>query len=135
MAQTRGRILRGWEPPAPQSVHLYCSTSSPGTQVLTPVSGGSAGGGGEKGPKGDKAAPLSVIGGYYCRPGHLLQRFTWACQGELLPRMGAGTGRNYGNRSTNLQLKHKLESRLLGEISTTSDTQITPPLWQKVKRN
>ena len=31
--------------------------------------------------------------------------------------------------------KHKLESRLLGEISITSDTQMTPPLWQKVKRN
>ena len=30
---------------------------------------------------------------------------------------------------------HKLESRLLGEISITSDMQITPPLWQKVKRN
>ena len=28
-----------------------------------------------------------------------------------------------------------LESRLLGEISTTSDMQMTPPLWQKVKRN
>ena len=32
-------------------------------------------------------------------------------------------------------IKHKLESRLLGEISVTSDIQITPPLWQKVKRN
>ena len=31
-------------------------------------------------------------------------------------------------------MKHKLESRLLGEISITSDTQMTPPLWQKVKR-
>ena len=31
--------------------------------------------------------------------------------------------------------KHKLESRLPGEISITSDMQITPPLWQKVKRN
>ena len=31
--------------------------------------------------------------------------------------------------------KHKLESRLLGEISITSDMQMTPPLWQKVKRN
>ena len=30
--------------------------------------------------------------------------------------------------------KHKLESRLLREISTTSDMQMTPPLWQKVKR-
>ena len=31
-------------------------------------------------------------------------------------------------------MKHKLESRLLGEISITSDMQMTPPLWQKVKR-
>ena len=28
----------------------------------------------------------------------------------------------------------KLESRLPGEISITSDMQMTPPLWQKVKR-
>ena len=32
-------------------------------------------------------------------------------------------------------MKDKLESRLLGEISITSDMQITSPLWQKVKRN
>ena len=42
-------------------------------------------------------------------------------------------------QSTSLEklgwIKHKLGSRLLGEISITSDTQITPPLWQKVKRN
>ena len=31
--------------------------------------------------------------------------------------------------------KHKLESRLQGEISITSDMQMTPPLWQKVKKN
>ena len=31
--------------------------------------------------------------------------------------------------------KHKLESRLLGEISITSDMQMIPPLWQKVKSN
>ena len=31
--------------------------------------------------------------------------------------------------------KHKLESSLPGEISITSDIQMTPPLWQKVKRN
>ena len=30
-------------------------------------------------------------------------------------------------------MKHKLESRLPGEISLTSDMQITPPLWQKAK--
>ena len=27
-------------------------------------------------------------------------------------------------------MKHKLESRLLGEISITSDMQMTPPSWQ-----
>ena len=30
-------------------------------------------------------------------------------------------------------MKHRLESRLPGEISITSDMQVTPPLWQKVK--
>ena len=29
----------------------------------------------------------------------------------------------------------QLESRLPGEISITSDVQVTPPLWQKVKRD
>ena len=42
-------------------------------------------------------------------------------------------------QSTSLEMlvwkKHKLESRLLGEMSVTSDMQMTPPLWQKVKRN
>ena len=28
-------------------------------------------------------------------------------------------------------IKHKLESRLLGELSITSDIQMTPPFWQK----
>ena len=32
-------------------------------------------------------------------------------------------------------MKHKLESRLLGEISITSDMKMTPPLGQKVKKN
>ena len=32
-------------------------------------------------------------------------------------------------------MKHKLESRLPGEISITSAMQMTPPLWQKVERN
>ena len=31
--------------------------------------------------------------------------------------------------------KQKLKSRLPEEISITSDMQMTPPLWQKVKRN
>ena len=29
----------------------------------------------------------------------------------------------------------QMESRLPGEISTTSDMQMTPPLWQKAKKN
>ena len=32
-------------------------------------------------------------------------------------------------------VKHKLLSRLLGELSITSDMQMTPPLWKKAKRN
>ena len=32
-------------------------------------------------------------------------------------------------------LKHKLESRLPGETSISSGMQMTPPLWQKAKKN
>ena len=32
-------------------------------------------------------------------------------------------------------MKHKLESRIPGEISITSDMPMTPPLWQKAKKN
>ena len=32
-------------------------------------------------------------------------------------------------------MKHKLESRWPGGISITSDTQMTPHLWQKAKKN
>ena len=32
-------------------------------------------------------------------------------------------------------MKHRLEPRLPGEISVTSDIQMTPSLWQKVKKN
>ena len=32
-------------------------------------------------------------------------------------------------------IKHKLESRLSGEIPTTSDMQMTPHLGQKVRKN
>ena len=42
-------------------------------------------------------------------------------------------------QSTSLEMpgwmKHKLESRLPGEISITSDMQMIPCLWKKVKRN
>ena len=32
-------------------------------------------------------------------------------------------------------MKHKLESKFLGEKSITSDMQMTPPSWQKAKKN
>ena len=32
-------------------------------------------------------------------------------------------------------MKQKLKSVLPGEMSTTSDMQMTPPLWQKVEKN
>ena len=40
----------------------------------------------------------------------------------------------YIMRNTGLE-EHKLESRLPGEISITSDMQMIRPLWQKAKRN
>ena len=52
----------------------------------------------------------------YCHPAYLIYMQIISC--EILGWM-----------------KHKLESRLPGEISITSDMQKTPSLWQKVKRN
>ena len=52
----------------------------------------------------------------YCHPTYLTSMQSTSC--EMLGWM-----------------KHKLESRLLGEISTTSDMQMIPPLRQKAKRN
>ena len=51
----------------------------------------------------------------YCHPACLtyIQRTSWETLGWM---------------------KHKLESRLPGEISVTSDMQVIPSLWQKVKR-
>ena len=57
-----------------------------------------------------------VVKAVYCHPAYLtsMQSISWETLGWK---------------------KHKLESRLPGEISITSDMQMTPPLWQKVKRN
>ena len=52
----------------------------------------------------------------YCHPAYLTYMQSTSC--EMLGWM-----------------KHKPESRLPGEISITSDMQMTPPLWHKVKRN
>ena len=56
------------------------------------------------------------------------------CQGFILSPCLFNFYTEYIMRNTGWK-KHKLESRLLGEISITSDMQMTPPLWQKVKRN
>ena len=56
------------------------------------------------------------------------------CQGCILSPCLFNLYAEYIMRNAGLK-KHKLESRLLGEISITSDMQMTPPLWQKVKRN
>ena len=52
----------------------------------------------------------------YCNPAYLnyMQNMSW----EMLGWM-----------------KHKLESRLPGEISITPNMQMTLPLWQKAKKN
>ena len=51
------------------------------------------------------------------------------CQGCILSPV------NLYARETLDWKKHKLESRLPGEISITSDMQMTPLLWQKVKKH
>ena len=62
------------------------------------------------------------------------------CQGRILSPCLFNLYAEYILRNTRLGetlgwKKHKLESRLPEEISVTSDMQMTPPLWQKVKRN
>ena len=52
----------------------------------------------------------------YCHPAYLTYMQSTSC--EMLGCM-----------------KHKLESRFLGEISIASDMQMTQPLWHKVKKN
>ena len=67
---------------------------------------------------------------------------------DMEQRMGSKLGKEYFKavychpaymQSTSWEMldwmKHKLESRYPGEISITSDMQMTPPLWQKAKKN
>ena len=69
---------------------------------------------------------------------------------QLDPDMAQQTGSKLGKKYVNAAyltymwstsceilswMKHKLGSRLLGEISITSDMQMTPPLRRKVKSN
>ena len=66
--------------------------------------------------------------GKKARQGCILSPCLFNCYAEYIMR-------NAGLEETLDWKKNKLESRLLGEISITSDMQMTPPLWQKVKRN
>ena len=54
------------------------------------------------------------------------------CQGHILSPGLFNLYAEYVRINTGW-MKHRLESRLPGEISITSDMQVTPPLWQKVK--
>ena len=67
-------------------------------------------------PRTDSKFGKEYVKAVYCHPVYLtyMQSTSWKMPGWM---------------------KHKLESRLPGEISITSDKQMTPPLWQKVKRN
>ena len=56
------------------------------------------------------------------------------CQGYILSLCLFNLYAEYIMRNTGLD-EAQLESRLPGEISITSNMQMTPPLWQKVKKN
>ena len=55
------------------------------------------------------------------------------CQGYILLPCLFNLYAEYIMRNTGLD--ETQESRLLGEISITSDMKMTPPLWQKVNKN
>ena len=55
-------------------------------------------------------------------------------QGYILPPCLFNLYAEYIMKNAGLD-EAQVESRFLGEISITSDMQMTPPLWQKVKKN
>ena len=57
------------------------------------------------------------------------------CQGCTLSSCLFNLYAEYTMQNAGLDAQHKLESRFPGEISITSDMQMIPPLWQKVKKN
>ena len=75
---------------------------------------------------------LFQIGKGVCQGG-ILSPCLFNFYAEYIMR-NAGLEEARAGRSTGWK-KHKMEPRLPGEISITSDMQMTPPLWQKVKRN
>ena len=58
----------------------------------------------------------------------------WVCQGCILSLCLFNLYTEYIMRNARLD-EAQAGTRLPGEISITSDMQMTPPLWQKVKRN
>ena len=60
--------------------------------------------------------------------------FQGVCQGCILSPCLFNFYAEYTMRNAGLE-EAQLESRLPGEILITSDMQMTPPLWKKVKRN
>ena len=72
------------------------------------------------------------------RTGHkttdCLQIGKGVCQGCILSPCLFNLYAEYIMRNAGLE-EAQAESRLPGEILITSDMQMTPPLWQKVKRN
>ena len=56
------------------------------------------------------------------------------CQGCILSPCLFNLYAEYIMRDSGLD-EAQLDSRLLGEVSITSDLQMTPPLWQKVKKS
>ena len=56
------------------------------------------------------------------------------CQGCILSPCLFNLYAEYIMRNAGME-EAQMESRLLVEISITSDMQMAPPLWQKVKRN
>ena len=59
------------------------------------------------------------------------------CQGSLLSPCLFNLHAEYIMRNAGLEEAQDCfqESRLLGDISINSDMEMTPPLWQKVKKN
>ena len=57
------------------------------------------------------------------------------CQEYILSPCLFNLYAEYNMRNAGMNEAQPAESRLLGEISITSDKQMTPHLWQKVKKN
>ena len=64
----------------------------------------------------DSKQEKEYVKAVYCHPAYLtyIQSTSWVMLGWM---------------------KHNLKSSLTGELSIISDMQMTPPLWQKVKKN